>query len=431
MSEREAKEVARKLQRMADEARSADQVSQESERRRKAADKNGANTKYWHLAEALVPSMVEFGRKHGVPRDEVISIVHAKYKVWERDVKNTINIENEISSVAQQCKKIQRDQQGRRANEGATNSDGNKGTSDMPPVPSGAAGDRPNSGRATTVSPPGPQGSGAGNGGDDPEKPGGDPYAKKKPSDGVPSPKAPPAPPPPPPPGRLGGGARPGGWSKPEDALAIKAHQGPAYPYYSSFTIALEKLGIADYHDIKDEETFLSVWREVGQNMRAKNIDEDRIKEIVTSFDAMANEWSSYKKSDATEVFRGDTLNVRGSYGWLNDFIEATEKDAGAMSIDLDLEVKCSTMMSTSSDPEMGYVKPKTVMWHFKLPEGHQGVCEGIYGEAETTFPLYNRMHIDALHRLPAGQAYLGDAKRFGTQHRYVIEATMLPPLPR
>lgn len=75
----------------------------------------------------------------------------------------------------------------------------------------------------------------------------------------------------------------------------------------------------------------------------------------------------------------------------------------------------------------MGYVSGKSIMWHFELDSGHAGVSEGLYAsEGEVTFPIYNKIKITSLQFIPKGNAYMDDAKRFGTAHRYVVKARML-----
>ncbi|EBQ6151512.1 hypothetical protein DAZ38_28630, partial [Salmonella enterica subsp. enterica serovar Enteritidis] len=79
-------------------------------------------------------------------------------------------------------------------------------------------------------------------------------------------------------------------------------------------------------------------------------------------------------------------------------------------------------------DPGMGYVSNKSIMWHFELEEGHAGVSEGLYAsEGEVTFPIYNKMKVTSLSYIPEGQSYMNNAERFGTAHRYIINAKMLP----
>ena len=84
--------------------------------------------------------------------------------------------------------------------------------------------------------------------------------------------------------------------------------------------------------------------------------------------------------------------------------------------------------MSTSTDSrQTPYVDKKSVMWHFELEPGHAGVTETLNtSEAEVTFPLYNRMQITSLQYLPEGKSYMGNAERYGTSHRYIINAKML-----
>ncbi|MDE9465886.1 hypothetical protein [Xenorhabdus bovienii] len=220
-------------------------------------------------------------------------------------------------------------------------------------------------------------------------------------------------------------------WEIKEDPALYK-QQGGEYPYYSSFTITLQKMGIKHYSNIPESDigNFVSEWKKVGTEMTppARNISEDKFNDVRQTLTRMDNEWDNYKKANVKETFRGDTEAVIKSYPWLSEFIQKANGINQAYNEPVNQEIDSPTVMSTAKDPTMSYVNQKTIMWHFSLEEGHAGVSEGLYAaEGEVTFPLYNRIHIDSLHFIPEGSAYQNDSKRFGTSHRYVIKATMLP----
>ena len=251
----------------------------------------------------------------------------------------------------------------------------------------------------------------------------------------IPQPPSAPGPPPPPPsapglphppPGAASQQPVKKKWVIKKDPALYK-QQGGEYPYYSSFSITLQKLGIEHYSLIADKDEFVTAWREVGNNMipPAGNIDHEKALEVQSVMGEIDSEWSSYHRADVTEVFRGDSPAVLNSYTWLAEF---TERHADtATEIMLDLEITSPLIMSTAKDPSMGYVSGKSIMWHFELDSGHAGVSEGLYAsEGEVTFPIYNKIKITSLQFIPKGNAYMDDAKRFGTAHRYVVKARML-----
>lgn len=214
-------------------------------------------------------------------------------------------------------------------------------------------------------------------------------------------------------------------WTIKEDP-AIYKQQGGEYPYYSSFGIALQKMNIAHYDSIDDMEAFVKVWREVGRSMTppADKIDIDRALEVQGGLRKIDAEWSGYKKSNARETFRGDSVAVLGSYPWLSEFVNAMKGKAQSASKKMALEIRSSLIMSTSKESDSGYVKNKMIMWHFELEDGHEGVSEGLYSsEAEVTFPMYNRMIVTSIDYIPEGSSYMGDGKKFGTAHRFVVHA--------
>lgn len=253
-------------------------------------------------------------------------------------------------------------------------------------------------------------------------------------------PMAPPAPPmaPPAPPMMKGGTPLPSAQNQAtgkktwhiKDDPALWKQQGGEYPYYSSFTITLQKLGIEHFGNISDMDTFVKKWAEIGQNMKpmARDIHYDKATEVQQILRKIDTEWSGYKKATASETFRGDTPIVSNSYSWLSGFIKESEGKTEAMSKEMNLDIKSSLIMSTAKDPKMGYVSGKSIMWHFNLDEGHAGVSEGLYAsEGEVTFPLYNKMKITSLQYLPEGSSYMDNPDKFGTSHRYIINANMLP----
>ncbi|MGT9851954.1 RHS repeat-associated core domain-containing protein [Vibrio parahaemolyticus] len=247
--------------------------------------------------------------------------------------------------------------------------------------------------------------------------------------------------PPPPPPPPMGGNpppppSLPGQKNAPKkkwvikDDPALHKQQGGEYPYYSSFTIALQKLNISHYDSIINVGNFIEEWTEIGKNMKpaARDIDEDKFSEVQKTLRKIDAEWSGYHSANVNETFRGDTPIISNSYSWLAEFIKESEGTDDIVQKSMDLEIKSPLIMSTAKDPKMGYVSGKTIMWHFALDPGHAGVSEGLYAsEGEVTFPLYNRIKITSLQYLPEGRSYLNNQERYGTSHRYVIKARMLP----
>jgi len=195
-------------------------------------------------------------------------------------------------------------------------------------------------------------------------------------------------------------------------------------------TIALQKAGVEHYANIADVGAFLKVWQDVAAAMKPspKQIDADKLKEVQATLARMEDEWSGYTKATVTETFRGDTPAVLGSYPWLEAFSKQTQGSTTAVQQQMEFEMNAPIIMSTAKDPTMEYVKPKNIMWHFSLEDGHAGVSEGLYAsEGEVTFPLYNRLRVNSVQFVPPGQAYKNQPERFGTAHRYVVNATMLP----
>ena len=240
----------------------------------------------------------------------------------------------------------------------------------------------------------------------------------------------PPAFPPPPPP--LGGEIKPaaGGrkWQIKEDP-ALWKQQGGDYPYYSSFTLTLAQLGIKDYNRIPGPDEFLKTWKFNGAKTvpPARDIDQQKMAEVIATLKRMKEEWPTYKKAQVHEVFRGDSALVIDAYPWLKGFSQRAGSLAQGYTEGLGIEIESPLVMSTAKCPGMSYVKGKTVLWHFQLDRGHQGVSEGLYAaEGEVTFALYNRIRIDTLEYLPPGMSYQDNTVRFGDAHRYVIRATML-----
>ncbi|WP_055136863.1 RHS repeat-associated core domain-containing protein [Pseudomonas corrugata] len=252
-----------------------------------------------------------------------------------------------------------------------------------------------------------------------------------------PPPMRPSGSPPPPPPPSMGGPPLPPGpgpqqlikkkWVIEKDPALYK-QQGGEYPYYSSFSIALQKLNIEHYSSIADMATFVNAWRDIGRNMipPARNIDHEKALEVQGVLGEIDAQWSGYRRAEVKEVFRGDSPAILNSYPWLATF--ATKGGDSAIEKTMNLEIHSPLIMSTAKDPGMGYVSGKSIMWHFQLEPGHAGVSEGLYAsEGEVTFPLYNKIQIVSLHYIPKGKSYMNNAERFGTAHRYVIKARMLP----
>lgn len=244
--------------------------------------------------------------------------------------------------------------------------------------------------------------------------------------------RGPPMPPPPmggPPPPPGAGSQQPSQkkWVIKKDPALYK-QQGGEYPYYSSFSITLQKLNIEHYSSIFDMEMFVNVWRETGLNMipPARSIDYEKALEVQGVLREIDAEWSTYRRAEVKEVFRGDSPAILKSYPWLATF--AKGGGDSAIQETINLEIRSQLIMSTAKDPGMGYVSGKSIMWHFQLEPGHAGVSEGLYAsEGEVTFPLYNKIQIVSLHYIPKGKAYMNNAERFGVAHRYVIKAKMLP----
>ncbi|MCY1396772.1 RHS repeat-associated core domain protein [compost metagenome] len=261
-------------------------------------------------------------------------------------------------------------------------------------------------------------------------------------------PPPPPPPPPmpgagaPPPPSMIGAGAPPPPmmvmaststppkkWTIKEDP-ALHKQQGGEYPYYSSFTITLQKLNIGHYNSITDIDEFVEAWRRTGQEIKppATQIDAEKAREIQTTLSNIDAQWPGYRSADVKETFRGDSKAVADSYPWLAEFIDKHDDSTARISQDVDFTVRSPTIMSTAKDPGLGYVSGKSILWHFELEKGHAGVSEGLYAaEGEVTFPLYNAVKITSLQHLPTGSSYLNDKQRFGDSHRYVINAKILP----
>ncbi|MGY5957074.1 hypothetical protein ACUY4R_002497 [Kosakonia sp. BK9b] len=217
-------------------------------------------------------------------------------------------------------------------------------------------------------------------------------------------------------------------WVIQEDPAILK-QQGPLYKYFSSFCIALLKSKYTHYAAVNDMEEFVKIWRPIAINMGVieENIDVAKALEIQRDLAVMEQEWPTYKRAVASELFRGDSLTIAESYPWLDSFI--ANGHTTVTCVQVDQEITSPIIMSTSTDPAMGYAKEKPVLWHFDLDTDHRGVEMGLYlSEKEVTFPLYNRIWISSLIYLPEGHAYQDNANKFGVQHRYIIKAKMLPP---
>lgn len=217
--------------------------------------------------------------------------------------------------------------------------------------------------------------------------------------------------------------------------VTLLKQQGGNYMYYSSFSLALQKLGINHYNNIKNIDEFIVEWKKFQKKMRSGSdpVGHEKLEEIKEDFVKIDAEWDSYKKpgSNVKETFRGDQEVIKDTYPWLPPFMEEIESGSQAQphTKEMDLEIQAPIIMSTSVDPKnVGYILKKTFMWHFDLEEGHAGVTEGLYqSEGEVTFPLYNRIKITSLQYIPKNASYMDDAERFGDSHRYIIRAKILP----
>ena len=252
--------------------------------------------------------------------------------------------------------------------------------------------------------------------------------------------------PPPPPPGASGGAPIRRSWRNRERVLepALKEQQGPQYKYFSSFTVALVEANIPHYNEAKFEN-IIGVWREsaamifnleeysehIFEFMRI-DISKKKFDWVIETLNRMDKEWGGYTKATVSELFRGDSPErLAKSFSWLKSFIETVKKSGLENPYEElveNLEIRSPTIMSTTKSTTVGYVVGAGLMWHFSLAENHAGVSEAIYQiEEEVTFPLYNRIRINALQYIPEGQAYQNNPERYGTAHRYIIKATMLP----
>lgn len=200
----------------------------------------------------------------------------------------------------------------------------------------------------------------------------------------------------------------------------------------TSFALTLKDKNIPHYsNNIEDKAAFVAAWREKATNTLRMNteqvdsINEDKIAEVVGTLTSIDNEWAGYPVSAETQTFRGDGLSIGDSFPWLQAIIKSDKRNE-VTRIDLDVTETSPTIMSTSADKDCNYAKKATVLWKFSLPEGqHQGISKPIYAsEDEVTFPIYNKMNVKSVTFIPEGQSF---GTGFGDDHRYVIEAEMLP----
>lgn len=218
---------------------------------------------------------------------------------------------------------------------------------------------------------------------------------------------------------------------------AIHKHQGGEYKTLTSFALTLKDKGISHYSDnIEDKAGFVEAWKQKASNTlrmnteQVESIDEAKIAEVVGTLAGIDNEWAGYKVSTQAQTFRGDGPSIGESYPWLQKIIKGAKVDE-VTKIDINVTETSPTIMSTSGDKDCNYAKNATILWKFSLPPGqHRGISEPIYAsEDEVTFPIYNKMNVKSVTVIPEGQSFDSETNGtgFGTAHRYVIEAEMLP----
>ncbi|MBC8954998.1 RHS repeat domain-containing protein [Xenorhabdus sp. PB62.4] len=244
----------------------------------------------------------------------------------------------------------------------------------------------------------------------------------------------------PPPPPMMGAGtpspgvpAKKWGTVSVEPELSIHHQQGNEYKFITSFARALHQLGIKHYSSINDIEEFVNKWKDIGSkamdSVAAESIDIDKANKVQGIYKKIDEQWEKYTKADVKETFRGDGTAIEQSYPWFAQFMNENKGGKEGKIQDINQITESVTIMSTAkSHNGIGYIVNAAVLWHFELGKGHAGISEPLVkAEEEVTFPIYNRMKINSLHYIPEGKAYMEDEKRFGTKHRYVINATMLP----
>ncbi len=215
-----------------------------------------------------------------------------------------------------------------------------------------------------------------------------------------------------------------------KDDPEIHKQQGAEYVYYSTFSVAMYHLNYTQPEQIKDVEIFIKVWQNLALAVKPtpRNISTEKFHEIKKSIIKINQQWSSYSKPPniVNEVFRGDSELLAKSYTWLDKFIKSTQLKTNVIRESVDIKMGSPTILSTSTNPKMGYVHKKSILWHFGLERGHGGVVESIYkAEEEITFPIKQPILIKELFYIPQGSAYQNKPDKFGYDHRYVIRAVM------
>ncbi len=256
-------------------------------------------------------------------------------------------------------------------------------------------------------------------------------------------PMAPPAPPmmggaplPPPVPGGMQAISKPRKtWGDPlknANSTALSDQQGGNYPYYTGFFRTLYASKIKHYNDISNIKRFVDEWQGINEKSQRKlikeNINEQKVLYLQNKLNKMEEEWPKYVKTHEKTTYRGDGLSISETYPWFKDFVDEVKNKDKAVLKQVNIPVSAVSIMSTATTPKSGYVSNANVMWHFNLESENLGVSMPVYkGEDEVTFPVYNKMKITSLQYLPEGSSYMNNPEKFGSSHRYIINANMLP----
>ncbi|HID7803366.1 TPA: RHS repeat domain-containing protein [Proteus mirabilis] len=256
-------------------------------------------------------------------------------------------------------------------------------------------------------------------------------------------PMAPPAPPmmggaplPPPVPGGMQAISKPRKtWGDPlknANSTALSDQQGGNYPYYTGFFRTLYVSKIKHYNDISNIKRFVDEWQGINEKSQRKlikeNINEQKVLYLQNKLNKMEEEWPKYVKTHEKTTYRGDGLSISETYPWFKDFVDEVKNKDKAVLKQVNIPVSAVSIMSTATTPKSGYVSNANVMWHFNLESENLGVSMPVYkGEDEVTFPVYNKMKITSLQYLPEGSSYMNNPEKFGSSHRYIINANMLP----
>ncbi|WP_273801842.1 RHS repeat domain-containing protein [Proteus vulgaris] len=256
-------------------------------------------------------------------------------------------------------------------------------------------------------------------------------------------PMAPPAPPmmggaplPPPVPGGMQAISKPRKtWGDPlknANSTALSDQQGGNYPYYTGFFRTLYVSKIKHYNDISNIKMFVDEWQGINEKSQRQlikeNINEQKVLYLQNKLNKMEEEWPKYVKTHEKTTYRGDGLSISETYPWFKDFVDEVKNKEKAVLKQVNIPVSAVSIMSTATTPKSGYVSNANVMWHFNLEPENLGVSMPVYkGEDEVTFPVYNKMKITSLQYLPEGSSYMNNPEKFGSSHRYIINANMLP----